>query len=131
MKLWMIRAGIGLSVLLLAAPALAQSQYKVVKYLGSTVRTFTAGGEPNGKRDVSTLPKTPVDVVEEKAGHPGVKLPDNSVVYLKASDIETTGAPSDCADLAVNAKSNGARLAASEVGVSHGMSGQAVRCYRK
>ncbi len=130
MTRWIIKAGLGLAVLLTATPSLAQGEYRVVKYLGATVRTFTATGEPNGKWDIGKLPPLPAKVVEEQDGHPGVRM-GNDTIYLKQSDIVTEGAPSDCAELAINTKPNSARLAASEVGVSHGMSGSAVRCYHK
>jgi hypothetical protein len=124
-----LAAGLVCAALLTGGAARAQDLGKVTAIVGDTVRTYTQSGEPNGEL-AKKLFKLPADIVgfDDKKTHPGVKLSNGVTVYLKQADIVVASATAACTPLNTTKKAANSRLAASEVGVSAGMTEHAVAC---
>ena len=125
------KTAVVLTAALTLSAATAWAGEWVTGYVGSTVRTYTAEGEPSGEVPVTKLPPKGGEVKgHDKKNHPGIEISKDQIIYVKASDVFITDSNAPvCQDLALAGKKAGSQLAAT-AGVRHGAAATAVPCVK-
>lgn len=115
-------------VLLAATSAAAQPFGNVEKYLGPSVRTYDAQGNPAGELPVGKLPTLPIPIkARDEKGHPGIEV-GGKLVYLKPADVVVGGIEPACKTFEISQKSSTSSQHLSEIGVSAGAAETSIPC---
>lgn len=103
---------------------------QVDKFLREPVGLYDESGVLIEKRSRASLPKkAPIVGEKSAAGHLGI-LVDGKKVFVRSSEVLTSGLADNCAPAGQSARSSSRTIAASDVGVSSGMSSRSVPCVR-
>jgi hypothetical protein len=117
-------------LLALAAPVPGQDQGHVTKLLRDTIAIYDKDGNPLGREPKWNLPKGGAPIVARNAaGQVGIRRGDQ-VVFLRNSEIVTSGVPDPCATMGQGARGAKSHSAASE-GIGSGMSDSSTPCVRR